>query len=107
MSGNNRVPAPQERNERPGEHESIGQSAAETRDSVGSNFGRRRSGQRTGDENAGWVVLSYLVTGMLIYGGLGWLIGHWVGSVSVAMLIGLLVGVALAVTLVIFRFGRS
>ncbi len=104
MSGNNRAPEPQER---PGGHESVRQSAAETRDSAGSSFGQRGSGQRTGDGNAGWVVVSYLVTGMLIYGGLGWLIGHWVGSVSVAMLIGLLVGVALAVTLVIFRYGRS
>lgn len=63
--------------------------------------------QRTGDENVGWVIISYLVAGMFFYGGLGWLIGHWIGATQAATLIGLLAGLALAVVLVIYRYGRS
>ncbi|MGE5288537.1 MAG: hypothetical protein ACM3ML_15330 [Micromonosporaceae bacterium] len=62
---------------------------------------------KQGNENAGWLIISYLVAGMFIYGGLGWLIGHLIGAVSVATLIGLVIGVALAITLVIYRYGRS
>ena len=102
MSGNSRAPGPPER---PGTHANTGKSAAESRDPADSRFVRRRSGR--GDENAGWVIVSYLVTGMVVYGGLGWLIGHLIGVASVATLIGLLVGLALAVILVIFRYGRS
>jgi len=65
------------------------------------------SGGRAGDQNAGWVIVSYLVTGMVSYVGLGWLIGHWIDAVTAVTLIGLLVGLALAVALVIFRYGRS
>lgn len=59
------------------------------------------------DKNAGWVIISYLVAGMIIYGAFGWLIGHWVGAVQVATLIGVIGGLALALTLVIYRYGRG
>lgn len=59
------------------------------------------------DKNAGWVIISYLVAGMIIYGGLGWLVGQLAGAVRVATLIGLLVGLVLALALVIYRYGRS
>ena len=28
-------------------------------------------------QNAGWSIFGYLISGMVFYGGLGWLIGHW------------------------------
>lgn len=59
------------------------------------------------DKNAGWVIISYLVAGMVIYGGLGWLLGQWVGAVQVTTLVGILVGLVLALALVIYRYGRS
>ncbi len=104
MSGNSRAPGPPER---PGKHANTGKSAAESRGPADSRFVRRRPGRGAGNENVGWVIVSYLVTGMVVYGGLGWLIGHLIGVASVATLIGLLVGLALAVILVIFRYGRS
>jgi ATP synthase protein I len=63
--------------------------------------------QKQGNENAGWMIISYLAAGMFIYGGLGWLIGHLIGQVAAATLAGLVIGVALAITLVIYRYGRS
>jgi ATP synthase protein I len=59
------------------------------------------------DTNAGWVIISYLVAGMVVYGGLGRLVGHWAGAVRAATLIGVLTGLVLALALVIYRYGRS
>src|SRR6266702_3652170 len=32
---------------------------------------------RPGEENAGWSVFSYLISGMAVYGVIGWLVGRW------------------------------
>ncbi len=48
-------------------------------------------------------MVSYLVGGMALYGGIGWLIGRWT-DVPVLFPIGMLLGLALALALVIFRF---
>lgn len=60
----------------------------------------------TSHENPGWTVFSYLLSGMIVYGGLGWLIGRLVHS-ALFFPLGMVVGLALAIVLVIFRFGRS
>jgi ATP synthase protein I len=54
----------------------------------------------------GWTVSSYLISGMVAYGGIGWLIGR---AVHVQMLfpIGMLVGLAISIGFVIWRFGRQ
>jgi ATP synthase protein I len=57
-------------------------------------------------ESDGWRMLSYLLGGMILYGGIGWLVGRWTG-VGVLFPIGMILGVALAVLLIIFRFTRS
>ena len=71
----------------------------------------RRDGNPDADGRAqglaiGWTVLSYLLAGMAAYGGIGWLIGR---AVHVEMLfpIGMLVGLAISLGFVIWRFGRN
>jgi ATP synthase protein I len=56
--------------------------------------------------NIGWTVLSYLLSGMAAYGAIGWLIGR---TVHVEMLfpIGMLVGLAISLGFVIWRYGRN
>jgi ATP synthase protein I len=56
--------------------------------------------------NIGWTVLSYLLSGMAAYGAIGWLIGR---AVHVQMLfpIGMLVGLAISLGFVIWRYGRN
>jgi F0F1-type ATP synthase assembly protein I len=54
----------------------------------------------------GYTVLSYLVAGMAAYGGIGWLIGRAVHS-AVIFPVGMLVGLAISMGLVIHRYGRS
>jgi F0F1-type ATP synthase assembly protein I len=70
--------------------------------------GRKREpgGGSEGNENPGWAIFGYLLSGMAVYGGLGWLIGRWVGNTSIFLAVGMIVGLALAITMVIFRYGR-
>ena len=60
-----------------------------------------------GSESAGWAIFSYLLGGMAVYGGIGWLISRWAGHTSAFLAGGMIVGLALALTLVIFRYGRA
>ncbi|MBW8483906.1 AtpZ/AtpI family protein [Actinomadura parmotrematis] len=55
--------------------------------------------------NAAWSIPSYILSGMAVYGGLGWLLDHWLGT-SALFPIGILVGLALAIFLVYHRYGR-
>ena len=64
----------------------------------------RPGGERP--EAAGWSVFSYMIGGMVLYGAIGWLIGRWT-HVPLLFPIGMLVGLALAITLIILRFTRS
>jgi F0F1-type ATP synthase assembly protein I len=53
----------------------------------------------------GWTVFSYLLAGMAAYGAIGWLIGRAV-HVSLLFPIGMLVGLAISIGFIIFRYGR-
>jgi ATP synthase protein I len=55
--------------------------------------------------SAGWAVSSYLIGGMIFYGGVGWLIGRWTG-IAALFPVGLLLGLGLSLALVIFRYAR-
>lgn len=56
--------------------------------------------------DTGWTVFSYLIGGMLAYGGIGWLIGR---AVHVALLfpLGMIVGMAISIAYIIHRYGRQ
>ena len=59
-----------------------------------------------GGQYVGWTIFGYLISGMLVYGGLGWLIAHWTRHPLIVPL-GMLAGLAFSVWLVIYRYGRS
>ena len=52
----------------------------------------------------GYEVLSYLIAGMIAYGGIGWLIARAV-HIQILFPIGALVGVALSLGWVVYRYG--
>jgi len=54
-------------------------------------------------EIAAWTVLSYLITGPLLYGGLGYLLDRWLGT-QFLVGVGLVGGMALSVYLVSVRY---
>jgi F0F1-type ATP synthase assembly protein I len=56
--------------------------------------------------NVGWTVFSYLLSGMAAYGIIGWLVGRAV-HVSLLFPIGMLVGLAISIGFVIYRYGRQ
>jgi hypothetical protein len=61
----------------------------------------------TGEPKDGWTAVSYLLGGMIFYGGIGWLLGHWVFHSALFLPLGMVVGLALSVVLIISRFARS
>jgi ATP synthase protein I len=56
-------------------------------------------------QNAGWTIFSYLLSGMLAYGLIGWLVSR-VTRIALIFPVGMLVGLILAIVLIIFRYGR-
>jgi ATP synthase protein I len=56
-------------------------------------------------KGSGYTIFSYLIAGMLAYGGIGWVIGHFT-HVSLLFPIGMLVGLAISVGWIIYRYGR-
>jgi ATP synthase protein I len=67
----------------------------------------RRGGQKElPSASVGYTYLSYMIGGMLLYGGIGWLVGHFT-HLPVLLPVGLLVGLALSVAMIIFRVTRS
>ena len=56
-------------------------------------------------QGSGWTVFSYLIAGMLAYGGIGWLIGHFT-RISLLFPIGMLVGLAISIGWIIYQYGR-
>jgi len=61
---------------------------------------------RPARESDGWQILSYMLGGMILYGGIGWLISHFTG-IAILFPIGMILGVGLSVAMIIFRFTRT
>ena len=57
-------------------------------------------------EHFGWSAFSYLLTGMGLYGFVGWLIGRWTG-IPALFPAGMLTGLGCAIALIIFRVTRA
>jgi ATP synthase protein I len=97
------------------QHSSPPQSAQQhsaAKPSAGPSAMPRKRGWRTpgkpgGTEADGWTVVSHLIAGMLVYGGLGWLISRWTGMPAVALPAGMVVGLVIALVMVVLRYGRS
>jgi F0F1-type ATP synthase assembly protein I len=62
--------------------------------------------QRTAREADGWQILSYMLGGMILYGGIGWLVSHFTG-IAVLFPVGMILGIGLSVAMIIFRFTRN
>lgn len=67
--------------------------------------GQSQPFRRQGEADA-WNAFSYLLSGMLLWGGVGWLLSLWLGSRAFIGL-GLMVGVASGLLLVWYRYGRQ
>jgi ATP synthase protein I len=53
----------------------------------------------------GWSVFSYLISGLLAYGGIGWVIAHFT-HVSLFFPIGMLIGLGISTGWIVYKYGR-
>jgi F0F1-type ATP synthase assembly protein I len=53
-----------------------------------------------------WAVVSYLLGGVILYGGIGWLIDLWLGTRGFVA-VGIVGGAGAGVAIVWLRYGRS
>ena len=58
------------------------------------------------EDNAFWSIFGYLLSGLLIWGGIGWGLDKWLHT-TYFLLGGLIIGIAVATYLVWLRFGRE
>lgn len=64
-----------------------------------------RGAARKGEADA-WGAFGLVVSGVVVWGGVGALVGAWLDS-SIPVLIGLLLGMTAGLYLVWFRYGRA
>jgi F0F1-type ATP synthase assembly protein I len=57
-------------------------------------------------ESDGYLILSYMLGGMILYGGIGWLVAHWT-HIAILFPLGMILGIGLSVAMIIFRFTRT
>ena len=68
---------------------------------------RPRASRHNSAADAGaWDIVAYLLSGMLLWGGAGWLLDRWL-DVRVFLPIGLLFGTGVALYIVYVRYGRA
>lgn len=70
---------------------------------------RDRKPQPSGASGAdqGWAVLSYLLAGMLLWGGIGWLLDEWLNIPKhLGAFVGMVLGAGLGLYLIVKRFGQ-
>lgn len=69
---------------------------------------RPPAGSGSGPDGAGegWASLGSLLSGMLVWGGCGWLLDRWLGT-EVFVPVGVLVGLAASIYLVYVRSGPT
>jgi F0F1-type ATP synthase assembly protein I len=63
-------------------------------------------GQQPPGAGQGWTALSYLIGGMGVWGFIGWLVDRWFDTGGVATGLGVVVGAAGGIYLVIRRMGQ-
>jgi ATP synthase protein I len=57
------------------------------------------------EQNAGWAIFGYLLSGMFFYGALGWLADR-LTHLPILFPVGMLVGLAMGIMLIVFKYGR-
>jgi F0F1-type ATP synthase assembly protein I len=58
-------------------------------------------------QNIGWSIVSYLLSGILVWGGVGWLLDRWLETEALFTVVGILGGCALGIYLGYVRLPRS
>ncbi len=73
---------------------------------MGSAPGNRGHRDGPGGSEVAWAIIGLLLSGVIAWGGIGWLVDRWLGT-NLFLPIGILVGAAGAFYLVIRRYGQG
>ena len=68
---------------------------------------RPRSDNAWSGMGIGWAIISTLIAGMLVLGGLGYLLDRVLGTGAVLTGVGIVTGAGLGIYIVYLRFGRG
>lgn len=63
-------------------------------------------GRTDGGQNESWSVFGYLISGMAVYGGIGWIAGR-LTHLSFLFPVGMLTGLILGIVLILYRYGKA
>ncbi len=64
------------------------------------------NGRQGGGHNEGWSVFGYLISGMVFYGGIGWIAAR-LAHLSFLFPVGMLTGLILGIVLILYRYGKA
>ena len=64
----------------------------------------RPAAPRGSGAETGWAVIGTMISGMAVWGGAGWLLDRWLDT-RVFLPVGIILGMAVAIYLVVARFG--
>jgi hypothetical protein len=100
------VPGPDEPTPAPSEGERPSDSAPEPVSEEEAKEAAKEELRRfnTREQDSAWRAVAYLLTGPLVYGGLGALADHWLGTTWLVG-VGIVGGMALSLYLIWFRYG--
>lgn len=71
-----------------------------------SQKGNSETGPKNAGEGAAWNIVSYLLSGLIFWGGAGWLLDRWLGT-KIFLLVGLVLGAAASLYLIWLRYGKQ
>ena len=67
----------------------------------------RDPGEAWRGANQAWSVIGTLLAGIVVWGGVGWLLDRWLGFDGLFLPIGMLLGVGVAIYVIYLRYGRD
>lgn len=67
----------------------------------------RDRGEAWRGANQAWDVIGLLLAGIIVWGGVGWLLDQWFGFNDLFLPIGMVLGVGIAIWLIYLRHGRT
>jgi ATP synthase protein I len=66
----------------------------------------RAPGEAWKGANQAWSVIGTLLAGIVVWGGVGWLLDRWLGFDGLFLPIGMLLGVGASIYVIYVRYGR-
>jgi ATP synthase protein I len=67
----------------------------------------RDPGEAWKGANQAWGAIGTMLAGIVVWGGVGWLLDRWLGFDGLFLPIGMLLGIGVAIYVIYLRYGRD